>query len=269
MLGGDPLRLGVREVGPDDWELFRQVRLAALAEAPSAFGSRHADWLDAEPKRWQARLRDVPLNLVLIMEGQPVAMVSGTEPVDDTVELISLWVAPPARGHGVAEEAVHRVQGWARAQGARRLVLSVKIANAPARRLYERLGFELGPAPDDPDELVMSLALGPRGRLPAPVAGRRQVGGWAGGGCGSRLPTRSCVWRLVGPLGSRLPTGLCVWRLGWAGAGLVCPPDCAREICGLPVVSADHHSACAQVGCRAKVLSTDLKLHGCKAVLAA
>jgi RimJ/RimL family protein N-acetyltransferase len=160
VLSGPPAGLVVAELGPDDWQLFRRVRLAALADSPAAFGSRHADWMVAEPGRWRARLTDVPLNLVLIMDGEPVGMVSGTAPLDGTVELISLWVAPTARGRGVPDEAVRRVRDWARSQKAARLVLSVKIANTAARRLYERLGFELvGPSADDPRELVLALEL--------------------------------------------------------------------------------------------------------------
>ena len=163
-LSGGERQLEVRRVGPDDWELFRRVRLAALAQSPDAFGSRHADWAHAEPERWRARLTDVPFNVVMIMNGEPAGMVGGTAVSNGVVELISLWVAPPARGLGVGDEAVRQVRDWAVTQGAERLVLSVKIDNTAARRLYLRTGFVVdGPSADDPSELVMSQPLTARG----------------------------------------------------------------------------------------------------------
>jgi len=37
----------IATLGPEDWELFREIRLRALREAPYAFGSRYDDWVDA------------------------------------------------------------------------------------------------------------------------------------------------------------------------------------------------------------------------------
>lgn len=68
-------------------------------------------------------------------------MVSGDWNTPD-VELISLWVAPFARGRGVGERLVEMVVEWARGQQAPRVVLSVRDHNAPAIRLYCRQGFE-------------------------------------------------------------------------------------------------------------------------------
>jgi ribosomal protein S18 acetylase RimI-like enzyme len=149
----------VRELKPDEWQLWRAMRRAALAESPAAFGSTLAQWSgpgDTE-ERWRARLSSVPLNLVLTVDGEPVGMVSGTEPSDHrTIELISSWVAPSARGHGVADAAVSRVLQWARAEHAADVVLSVRAHNHPAMALYRRHGFtDAGPSPDDPAERLM------------------------------------------------------------------------------------------------------------------
>lgn len=140
-------------LGPDDWQLWRELRLAALAEAPDAFGSTLAEWSGAgdTEQRWRARLHGVALNLVLVTNGVPVGMVSATATdIEGQVELISLWVTPTARGQGVGHEAIRQVLAWARREHpGGRIVLSVKTDNDNASRLYERHGFvDAGPSPD-------------------------------------------------------------------------------------------------------------------------
>ncbi|MCU1491258.1 MAG: family N-acetyltransferase [Acidimicrobiaceae bacterium] len=69
-------------------------------------------------------------------------MVSGTGPDSHgDAELLSLWVAPDARGRGVGDALVEAVAGWAEAEGAMVLVLTVRATNAAAISLYRRHGF--------------------------------------------------------------------------------------------------------------------------------
>jgi ribosomal protein S18 acetylase RimI-like enzyme len=80
-------------------------------------------------------------------------MVGAYVRADDTIELISMWVASFARGHGVADAAVRAVLGWA---DPREVVLSVKADNKRAIALYQRHGFvDAGQSPDDADERLM------------------------------------------------------------------------------------------------------------------
>jgi ribosomal protein S18 acetylase RimI-like enzyme len=141
----------------DDWREWRALRLRALAVDPAAFGSTLADWSgprDAE-ERWRRRFADVPVNLLLDLDGEPAGMVAAV-PADDAVELISLWVAPEARGRGVGEAAIAAVVELA---GNRPVVLSVRAANRPAIALYTRCGFvDEGPDPEDPLERRMRRA---------------------------------------------------------------------------------------------------------------
>ncbi len=130
-------------LSPEDWRLFRALRLEALREAPYAFSTALAGWQgegDAE-SRWRARLTDVPLNLVARYEGTPAGMASATAPTNGTSELISMWVAPHARGKGVASALIDAVASWARAGGVEFVALDVREENHYARRSYERYGF--------------------------------------------------------------------------------------------------------------------------------
>ncbi len=155
--------LEVRSITPDEWPLWRAVRLAALGEAPYAFGSTLADWQgdgDRED-RWRGRLTDVDHNLVALVDGRPVGQASGhrLEP-GFSAELISMWVDPARRGRGVGEALVEAVAGWARDDGAEQLLLDVKLDNDRAIAFYERVGFvDAGINEDDPDERRMRRPL--------------------------------------------------------------------------------------------------------------
>ena len=146
----------IQRIGPDEWEVFRDLRLRALREAPYAFGSRYEDWAQAPEERWRDRLENVPLNLVARMDGGLVGMASGVIEDEDGVELISMWVDPAARGCGVADALIEAVVAWART-GDRSTYLMVRSENARAVSAYTRAGFvDLGIPPgqdvDEPSE---------------------------------------------------------------------------------------------------------------------
>ncbi|PJE98027.1 GNAT family N-acetyltransferase [Streptomyces carminius] len=162
----------IRTLTADDWRTWRELRLAALAEAPGAFGSRLADWQgpgDRE-ERWRARL-DLPgaCHFLALLDGRPAGMAGGVpvpEPAGEggTAELISMWVAPAARGRGTGDELVRAVVRWAAAAGNRAVRLSVFSGNTHAAALYRRHGFvPTGPAgdplPDGRREHVMVRTL--------------------------------------------------------------------------------------------------------------
>ncbi len=150
----------------DDWQRFRAVRLAALRDAPDAFGTTLAQWQGAADTeaRWRARLTGVPFNVLAERAGAAIGMIGATAPVDGAVELIALWVAPEARGCGVGATLVYAVLDWARAEGCTCVRLGVRAANRSAIALYRRCGFvDLGarPAADGQSaERAMACALG-------------------------------------------------------------------------------------------------------------
>jgi ribosomal protein S18 acetylase RimI-like enzyme len=131
-------------VTADEWRLFREVRLEALREAPYAFESTLESWQgkgDTEA-RWRERLVNVPFNVVAYFDGRPAGIASGTNPDErGDIELISMWVAPFARGKGVAGALVEAVVAWAKSQDVETLSLHVMETNERARAFYRRQGF--------------------------------------------------------------------------------------------------------------------------------
>lgn len=152
----------VRGLEEHEWRRWRQVRLAALADAPEMFGSTYAEWVDADEARWRSRLADVPLHALATVDGQVAGVVSvahGEHPPD--MELISMWVAPQARGQRVGDLLVRYAIDWVAEHAPDAdLRLQVRRHNVHAIALYERHGFTVvGVNSQDRCEVTMRRAV--------------------------------------------------------------------------------------------------------------
>jgi ribosomal protein S18 acetylase RimI-like enzyme len=133
----------VREVEADEWELLRDVRLAALTEAPQAFGSSYAREAPFTEEQWRGRLSS-ERSVTFFAEaaaGTAPAGLAGVYVKDGAADLVSMWVRPSARGLGVGRALVAAAADWAKAREHDALYLWVTEANAAARGLYGRCGF--------------------------------------------------------------------------------------------------------------------------------
>ena len=145
---------------PEEGPRLRAIRLRALQDSPDAFGTP----LEGEAARsmasWSRAIDDLPTFLA-VDRGRDVGMVRSALDArrGDTAWLISMWVAPEARGRGVGAALVEIVVAWAAANGIHRLLLEVADGNEPAIALYAKMGF---------------LPNGEVGSLPAPRAHIRE-----------------------------------------------------------------------------------------------
>ena len=94
--------------------------------------------------------------------------------ITDELHINNLAVRPECRRDGVGRALVEHALGEAAREGARRATLEVRRSNAPALRLYERLGFKAAGVrrlyytnPHE-DALVLWLELAPRAGLETP-----------------------------------------------------------------------------------------------------
>ncbi|WP_433663317.1 GNAT family N-acetyltransferase [Nocardia sp. CA-128927] len=133
--------IDIRLLTADEWEVFRRVRMRALADTPQYFGSTLAEAQARTEEDWRAALLN-RAQFIATAEGAELGTVAGiADPERDGVHLISMWVAPEARGTGVGGLLVRAVLDWAVAGGHSAVWLEFAEGNTVAERLYLRHGF--------------------------------------------------------------------------------------------------------------------------------
>lgn len=152
-----------------DWPQYREIRLTALRDTPSAFASTWQKEQAYPDSRWTGRAQDsqdgVSATIVVAVDdsGRWTGLSGGIRPGDRDAgaELISMWVAPDGRGRGTGQRLVSAVLSWAEAHEASAVGLWVNVTNQPAIGLYERAGFrrtgETAPLPSDPLQREMRM----------------------------------------------------------------------------------------------------------------
>jgi GNAT superfamily N-acetyltransferase len=164
----------VRALGEDEWEQYRSVRLSALEESPEAFVATAEEEGSFDEDVWRARMRRSQ-RLVAEQDGGAVGVASvgqarheGEKGNDKVAELFGLWVAPAARGTGVATQLVQAGADAARQTGRSHLAYWVGADNGRAVAFASGFGFRPTDSrrpmrvkgAEDEDEVAMVLPLG-------------------------------------------------------------------------------------------------------------
>jgi GNAT superfamily N-acetyltransferase len=131
----------IRRLAPDEWQIYRRVRLHALESDPAAFSSRFEHEAEFGEAQWRERLGRSGV-FVAVVGGEEVGLVGGIKAPDgDGAELVSMWVAPGWRGTEVAGRLIGSVREWAEREGHARLSLWVVEGNERAEKAYAKQGF--------------------------------------------------------------------------------------------------------------------------------
>ena len=131
----------LRRLGTEDWQTFRKVRLAALKEAPYAFGSTFEREAKLSEKHWRSAVVQ-RTRWAAELGGEVAGTVSaGPGEFSGSAALTALWVDPRFRGRGIGSALVEAVVGWAAEQGFTQVLLWVTEVNLTAERLYVHHGF--------------------------------------------------------------------------------------------------------------------------------
>ena len=157
----------------DAWR-FRDLRLEALQDSPTAFSMDYQRSFNYPAKYWEETLAmDDNESAIFFCEydGGLIGMTGiarGRSPkTRHGADIWGVYVTSSWRGLHIAEELIHSCIDWAKARGIVILRLAVVAANKSAIRCYERCGFTTyGTEPRSLlyegkfyDEYMMSLSL--------------------------------------------------------------------------------------------------------------
>jgi ribosomal-protein-alanine N-acetyltransferase len=139
-----------------------------LAELETALFADDA-WTEAT---WWAELAGRPRRSYVVLEGDKgIEGYAGLDLGGDVADVMTVAVAPGLRGRGLGDRLVGELLRLATDSGAVSVMLEVRADNGPARRLYERHGFDevsvrrryyRRPAGGDVDAVVMRRRLDDR-----------------------------------------------------------------------------------------------------------
>lgn len=140
----------IRQLAVQDVAAFRQLRLAALHEVPSAFTTSLATELALTEAQQCERIAGPTLSAVWGAWDAQGNLVGSTglqhhslDKVRHKALVYAVYVAPQARGAGLSRRLVQAAIDYARAQPLlQHMLLNVTGTNLQAHQLYRSLGFQ-------------------------------------------------------------------------------------------------------------------------------
>ena len=138
----------IRQSNAADAPAFRELRLGALLDSPTAFSMDYERSSKYPSKHWEDTLTMDDNESAIFFaehESQLVGMtgiVRGRSPkTRHAADIWGVFVSSKWRGLHIAEELIGSCKGWAQARDIVILRLAVVATNRSAIRCYERCGF--------------------------------------------------------------------------------------------------------------------------------
>lgn len=138
----------VRRIQIGETELYKQIRLASLKEAPYAFETPYESAVQRSEETWRERAesgaqRNDGATFLAFSEDRPVgiAAIFRSQGQIEMAELMQVWVHPDFRGSGTAWDLMDAIFRWAKENNVRKIIAGVTNANPGALKFYTRYGF--------------------------------------------------------------------------------------------------------------------------------
>jgi ribosomal protein S18 acetylase RimI-like enzyme len=140
-------KVRISTLHPDEWQVYKKLRLEALQCEPQAFGTSYAEALQKPDAYWRERLEKIdPAHgswmLFAVKAGTPIGMVAAYTSGPDRADIVSVYVTAAERGHGVGRMLLEAILCQiASCSSVKVAALSVNKGQCAAVALYSSLGF--------------------------------------------------------------------------------------------------------------------------------
>ena len=136
----------------EDWQKYRDLRLEALKDAPTAFSSSFEDESPTPDEKWQNRLKDAleeKTDFILFAKsgdklvGMAGAFRSQKIKVRHTATIYGVYVNPQFRSQGLGTKLLESlINKLKKHPEIVKIKISVVTENSGALKLYQKLGFK-------------------------------------------------------------------------------------------------------------------------------
>jgi len=158
----------IRQLIPDEWEMYRDIRLESLRVEPDAFMSKHEDEASRSEADWRKRVSSTtsPFSIKLFaVENERAAGMAGLfqdrdGKDSDIVNVFGVYVSPDYRGKGISSQLLAELIRLAdEVDGVKIIRLTVKKTQLPAISLYQKYGFKTVSDSEENPSYLMELTL--------------------------------------------------------------------------------------------------------------
>jgi RimJ/RimL family protein N-acetyltransferase len=140
----------IRRIQAGEMDLYKEVRLASLRDAPYAFETTYDSAVRRTDEIWRERAESGMWG----SDGATFFAFSNEKAIGIAAlfrdkgqtgigELMQVWVSPDYRGTRVSWDLMDAIFKWAEENNFRKIIAGVTIVNARAQKFYTKYGFSL------------------------------------------------------------------------------------------------------------------------------
>ena len=141
--------INIRQLNPEDWEIYRDIRLLMADESPLAFDDKAEDLKKYDKDEWVTFLDGSKNSITLGMflknnlVGNAAILTGEIAKGVGPQHIVGVYISPKLRGGGYAELLFNEVDSEAKKLEYKYLTLNVKPKNIRAIKFYEKIGYKI------------------------------------------------------------------------------------------------------------------------------